>query len=65
VTASQEVYNEVSGFAEKSANHCGFDRSVGARAITLLGTDKIVANGSITGSIGVIAEWVNYGELLK
>jgi protease-4 len=28
--------------------------------------DKIYANpGSITGSIGVIAEWYNYGDLLK
>ena len=28
--------------------------------------DKIYANpGTITGSIGVIAEWVNYGNLLK
>ena len=28
--------------------------------------DKIIANpGTIVGSIGVIAEWVNYGELLR
>jgi protease-4 len=30
------------------------------------GADKIFANpGTITGSIGVIAEWYNYGDLLK
>ena len=29
-------------------------------------SDKIYAdNGSIVGSIGVIAQWVNYGDLLK
>ena len=28
--------------------------------------DKVYAdNGSIVGSIGVIAQWVNYGDLLK
>jgi protease-4 len=30
------------------------------------GADKIIANpGSVVGSIGVIAEWVNYGDLLQ
>src|SRR5205085_8030728 len=29
-------------------------------------TDKIVANsGTITGSIGVIIQWVNYGDLME
>ena len=29
-------------------------------------TDKIVANpGTITGSIGVVAEWYNYGDLMR
>ena len=42
--------------------------SVGASGAYYIacGTDKIIANsGTVTGSIGVIAEWVNYGELLK
>ena len=30
------------------------------------GTNKIYAdNGSVVGSIGVIAEWVNYGDLMR
>ena len=69
VAASQEVYNEVLRIRrEKRKVIVSSIGSVGASGAYYIacGTDKIVANAaSITGSIGVIAEWVNYGELLK
>ena len=69
VAASQEVYNEVLRIRrEKRKVIVSSIGSVGASGAFYIacGTDKIVANAaSITGSIGVIAEWVNYGELLK
>ncbi|MCI0623397.1 MAG: signal peptide peptidase SppA [Acidobacteria bacterium] len=69
VAASQEVYNEVLRIRrEKRKIIVSSIGSVGASGAYYIacGTDKIVANpASITGSIGVIAEWVNYGELLK
>ena len=69
VAASQEIYNEVLRIRrEKKKIIVSSIGSVGASGAYYIacGTDKIVANAaSITGSIGVIAEWVNYGELLK
>lgn len=69
VAASQEVHNEVVRIRrEKRKVIVSSIGSVGASGAYYIacGTDKIVANAaSITGSIGVIAEWVNYGELLK
>lgn len=69
VAASQEVYNEVLRIRrEKRKVIVSSIGSVGASGAYYIacGTDKIVANAaSITGSIGVIAEWVNYGDLLK
>ncbi|HEU0008024.1 MAG TPA: signal peptide peptidase SppA [Terriglobia bacterium] len=69
VAASQEVYNEVLRIRrEKRKVIVSSIGSVGASGAYYIacGTDKIVANAaSVTGSIGVIAEWVNYGELLK
>jgi len=69
VAASQEVYNEVLRVRrEKKKVIVASIGSVGASGAYYIacGTDRIVANAaSITGSIGVIAEWVNYGELLK
>ena len=68
VAASQEVYNEVLRVRrEKKKIIVSSIGSVGASGAYYIacGTDKIVANAaSITGSIGVIAEWVNYGNLL-
>lgn len=69
VAASQEIYSEVLRVRrEKKKIIVSSIASVGASGAYYIacGTDRILANpASITGSIGVIAEWVNYGELLK
>jgi protease IV len=69
VAASQEVYSEVRRIRrEKKKIIVSSIASVGASGAYYIacGTDRIVANpASVTGSIGVIAEWVNYGELLR
>jgi protease IV len=69
VAASQEIYNEVLRIKQKRNKIIVSSMaSVGASGAYYIacGTDKIVANpGTITGSIGVIAEWYNYGELMK
>jgi protease IV len=69
VAASQEIYNEVLRTKQKRNKIIVSSMaSVGASGAYYIacGTDKIVANpGTITGSIGVIAEWYNYGELMK
>jgi protease-4 len=67
--ASQEVYREVRRIRDvvKKPIISSID-SVGASGAYYIasGTSKIYANdASIVGSIGVIIEWVNYGDLLK
>jgi protease IV len=69
VAASQEIFNEVVRLRKvKKKIIVSSMASVGASGAYYIacGTDKIIANpGTVTGSIGVIAEWINYGELMK
>lgn len=67
--ASQEIYDAVRKMRdEKKKPIVASIESVGASGAYYIAsaTDKIYANrASVVGSIGVIAEWVNYGDLLK
>ncbi len=67
--ASQEIYNEVINVRhEKNKKIVASVDSVGASGAYYIasGCDKIYANdASVVGSIGVIMEWTNYGDLLK
>lgn len=67
--ASQEIYHEVSRIrGEKKKPIVASIESVGASGAYYIasGTSKIYANqASIVGSIGVIMEYTNYGDLLK
>jgi protease-4 len=67
--ASQEVYEEVRRLrSEKKKPIITSIESEGASGAYYIasGTERIYANrASVVGSIGVIAEWVNYGDLLK
>src|SRR5215469_12515455 len=69
VAASEEIYREVKRIrAEKKKKIFVSIESVGASGAFYVASaaDRIYANqGSIVGSIGVIAQWVNYGDLLK
>lgn len=69
VAASQEISDQVKWLRnEKKKTVVISMGSVGASGgyYIACAADKIYANpGTITGSIGVIAEWVNYGNLLK
>src|SRR5215472_4020754 len=69
VAASEEIYREVKRIrAEKKKKIVVSIETVGASGAFYVASasDKIYANnGSIVGSIGVIAQWVNYGDLLK
>lgn len=69
VAASQEIYTEVKRLREeKRKTIVAYMSSVGASGAYYLSSpaDKIIANpGTVIGSIGVIAEWVNYGDLLE
>jgi protease IV len=69
VAASEEIYREVKRLRdEKKKRIVASIETVGASGAYYVSaaTNKIFAdNGSIVGSIGVIAEWVNYGDLLK
>jgi protease-4 len=69
VAASQEIYDQVKwARLEKNKIVVVSMGSVAASGGYYIASaaDRIVANpGTITGSIGVIAEWVNYGNLLK
>jgi protease-4 len=71
--ASQEMYTAVKRIRDKKAGDSkkkpiiSSISAVGASGAYYVasGTDKIYAgSASIVGSIGVIAQWVNYGELL-
>ncbi|HKH97549.1 MAG TPA: signal peptide peptidase SppA [Candidatus Sulfotelmatobacter sp.] len=69
VAASEEIYREVKRIrAEKKKKIVVSIETVGASGAYYVASasDKIYADqGSIVGSIGVIAQWVNYGDLLK
>jgi protease-4 len=69
VAASQEIHDQVKWLREEKKKKIivsmGSVAASGGYYIACA-ADHIVANpGSITGSIGVIAEYVNYGNLLK
>src|ERR1700760_3990746 len=67
--ASQEIYQQVRHIRdEKKKPIIASIESVGASGAYYIasGSSKIYANdASIVGSIGVIMEWTNYGDLLK
>lgn len=74
VAASEEIYREVKRIrdgekdGDKKKLIVASVETVGASGAYYIAsaTNKIYAdNGSIVGSIGVIAQWVNYAELLK
>src|ERR1700733_4867880 len=69
VAASEEIYREVKRVREEKKKRVVVSiESVGASGAYYVASasSKIYADqGSIVGSIGVIAEWVNYGDLLK
>jgi protease-4 len=69
VAASEEIYREVKRIRdEKKKRITASIQTVGASGAYYVSaaTDKIYADkGSIVGSIGVIAQWTNYGELLR
>ena len=69
VAASEEIYREVKRIREEKKKHIVVSiETVGASGAYYIAaaSDKIYADhGSIVGSIGVIAQWVNYGDLLK
>jgi protease-4 len=69
VAASQEIYEALKRFREDTGKKVVVSMSTVAASggyYIACAADKIYANpGTVTGSIGVIAEWYNYGELLK
>ncbi|HZR66165.1 MAG TPA: signal peptide peptidase SppA [Terriglobales bacterium] len=69
VAASEEIYREVKRIRdEKHKRIVASIETVGASGAYYVSsaTNKIYAdNGSVVGSIGVIAEWVNYGDLMR
>ena len=69
VAASEEIYREVKRIHdEKRKPIVSSIQTVGASGAYYVSsaTNKIYADsGSVVGSIGVIAEWVNYGDLMR
>jgi protease-4 len=69
VAASEEIYRQVKRIRdEKHKRIVASIETVGASGAYYVSaaTNKIYADsGSVVGSIGVIAEWVNYGDLMK
>lgn len=69
VAASEEIYREVKRIHdEKHKPIVSSIQTVGASGAYYVSsaTNKIYADsGSVVGSIGVIAEWVNYGDLMR
>jgi protease-4 len=69
VAASEEIYRQVKRIRdEKHKRIVASIESVGASGAYYVSaaTNKIYADsGSVVGSIGVIAEWVNYGDLMR
>jgi protease-4 len=66
---SQEIFTELNHLREKKKKPVVSSiESVGASGAyyAASATDKIFANSaSVVGSVGVIAEWVNYGDLMR
>jgi protease-4 len=69
VAASEEIYRQVKRIRdEKKKRIVASIETVGASGAYYVSsaTNKIYADeGSIVGSIGVISEWMNYGDLLR
>src|SRR6202035_1996757 len=69
VAASEEIYREVKRVRDEKKKHIVASiETVGASGAYYVSsaTNKIYAdNGSVVGSIGVISEWVNYGDLMR
>jgi protease-4 len=69
VAASEEIYREIKRIREEKKKTVVVSiETVGASGAYYIASasNKIYADqGSIVGSIGVIAQWVNYGDLLK
>jgi protease IV len=69
VAVSQEIYAEIKRLREKKGKiFVAYMSSTGASGAYYVScaANKIIANpGTIVGSIGVIAEWVNYADLLE
>jgi protease IV len=69
VAASEEIYREVKRIRDQMHKRIvAAIETVGASGAYYVSsaTNKIYAdNGSVVGSIGVIAEWVNYGDLMR
>jgi protease-4 len=69
VAASQEIYTEIRRLREKKDKTVvAYLSSTGASGAYYIAcaANKIVANpGTIVGSIGVIAEWINYADLME
>jgi protease-4 len=69
VAASEEIYREVKRIRDDKKKRIVVSiETVGASGAYYVSSasNKIYAdNGSIVGSIGVIAEWVNYGDLMR
>src|SRR5208282_4771659 len=69
VAASEEIYREVKRIRDEKKKRIVVSiETVGASGAFYVaaGSNKIYADkGSIVGSIGVIVQWVNYGDLLK
>src|SRR5437867_9702030 len=69
VAVSQEIYAEIKRLREKNDKIVvAYLSSTGASGAYYIAcaANKIVANpGTIVGSIGVIAEWLNYGDLMQ
>jgi protease IV len=69
VAASEEIYREVKRIRDEKKKYVVSSiATVGASGAYYVSsaTNKIYADsGSVVGSIGVIAEWVNYGDLMR
>lgn len=69
VAASQEIHREIGRFRRETGRPVVVSmESVAASGgyYAAVAADRIVANpGTITGSIGVIMQWVNYADLLE
>ncbi len=69
VAASQEMYEAVKSFRAESHKKVVVSMAAVAASggyYVACAADRIYANpGTVTGSIGVIAEWFNYGDLLR
>src|SRR6266581_212502 len=69
VAVSQEIYTEIKRLREKKDKVVvAYLSSTGASGAYYVAcaANRIIANpGTVVGSIGVIAEWINYGDLLQ